>query len=92
MSLDDTYRSSADMVREAAADDARRDWMDYQEQRLIESPEAEEARWQGVFARMAVERPEVVYSDRPGVDRRLFDRAAAVADGEIRDVLKDGAA
>jgi hypothetical protein len=78
MTIDDGYRSSADMVREAAADDARREWMDYQEQWLIESPEAEEARWANRFRQSAAERPGVVYDDRPGIDRRMF-----AVDGDV---------
>ena len=37
-----------------------------------ESEEAEEARWQRIFARQAAEQPAVHYADRPGIDRRVF--------------------
>ena len=70
MSLDDDFRSSADMVREAAEDDERRRFADYQEQRLLESDEAELSRWRGVFRRADAEREAVHYDDRP--DRRWF--------------------
>lgn len=78
MSLGDDFRSSADMVRDAAEEDARREHADYLEQREYESDEAELARWSGVFHRAAAERNAVHYDDRPAFDRRLF-----AVDGEI---------
>lgn len=72
MSLGDDFRSSADMMREAAADQAQREWHDYLEQKEYESEEAELARWQGIFRRADAEREPVWYEDRPAIDRRLF--------------------
>lgn len=80
MSLDDDFRSSADMVREAAEDDERRRFADYQEQRLLESDEAELSRWRGVFRRADAEREAVHYDDRPAIDRRLF-----AVDGDLME-------
>jgi hypothetical protein len=73
MTIDDhDFRSSADMVREAAADDAQQAWADYQQERLLESEEAEAARWSHLMRRAAAERPPVWYEDKPGYDRRVF--------------------
>jgi len=78
MTLGPDFRSSADMVREAAADDAQREWAAYQEQRLLESEEAEAARWSHLMQRAAAERPPVWYEDKPGYDRRLY-----AVDGDV---------
>lgn len=90
MTLDDGFRSSADMVREAAADDARREHADYLEQREYESEEADAARWSHLMQRAAAERPVCWYDDGP--DRRLHDWRAAIADGLEPDAQRDGAA
>jgi len=73
MTIDDSFRSSADMVREAAADDAQQEWADYCEQRLLESPETAAALWAHTLQQQAKEQPAVIYrEDKPGIDTRLF--------------------
>ena len=79
MTLGPDFRSSADMVREAAEEDARREFEAYQEQRLVESVEAMEAHWSRVFVQQAKELPcdRDVYPSKPGYDRRLFGGEAS---------------
>lgn len=72
MTLDDSdYISNREAVERGAAADAARAKADWEEQKLLESDEAELAKWRGVFRRMAEERGEVHYDDKPGLDRRL---------------------
>lgn len=78
MTLDPAYRSSADMVREAAEADAKREYDDWQFQRMMESSETAEAQWAHRFRQSAAERPEVWYEDSPGIDRRMF-----AVDGDV---------
>ncbi len=49
---DDTYVSTAELIRRDAADRAREQWEDYQEQRLLESVEGREQHWTGVMRQM----------------------------------------
>lgn len=72
MSLDDQHISNREAVERGAADDAARAKADYEEQKLLESDEATIQHWRGIFKRMAIERGEVEYDDRPGYDRRLY--------------------
>jgi hypothetical protein len=78
MTLDEGYVSTRELMERTEAEDARLARADYEEQRLIESPEAEEARWANRFRQSAAERPGVVYDDKPGIDRRMF-----AVDGDV---------
>ena len=80
MTLDDAYISSREAVRRGHEDDWRRREAEYQEQRLLESDEAELSRWRGVFRRADAEREAVHYDDRPAIDRRLF-----AVDGDLME-------
>ena len=90
MTIDDAHRSSADMVREAAADDAQREWNDWQEQRMLESEEAEAARWSHLMRRAAAERPPVWYSERPAIDDRCFATEGDLIEQARRDAARHG--
>jgi len=68
----DQHIAYAQAVRRQAADDARREYEDYVEERLRESPDAEAARWQHRMRQAAAEREQTRYDeDRPGIDRRM---------------------
>ncbi len=78
--------TAREMMRQQAADDARRDWFEYLEQKAFESPEAEEARWAHTFRQQAAEALPVHYDDRPGIDRRHFAVDGDLIEQARRDV------
>ena len=70
-----------DYEREAA------EHAEYLEREGIDRYEREGGAWQAKFERQQAEQQEQTWDGHH--DRRLFDRAAAIADGELRDVDPD---
>lgn len=72
MTLDDsTLVSMREAIRRGAEEDAARELAEYAEQRMLEDPATEDARWRATFRRMRWERPTVHYL-RPIPDDRCF--------------------
>lgn len=83
MTIDEGFVSTRELMRRTEAEDLERQRQEYLEQRDYESPEAEEARWSGIFRQQAAEMPEVHYAHRPAIDRRVF-----AVDGEIPEQIR----
>lgn len=69
-----THLTTRELMATTEADDRERRWKAEQEQQVIESPEAEEARWSHKFAAMAKDREaeRTYWRPRTGTDSRLF--------------------
>jgi hypothetical protein len=89
VSLDESYISNREAVERGAAADAARAKADWEEQKLLESDEAELSRWRTLFRRMAEERGEVVYRDATP-DRRLFAVEGDLIEQARRDRERHG--
>lgn len=72
MTLDEGFVSNREAVQRGHDEDEHRRFADWQEQRMLESDEAEASRWSHLMARAAAERPVTWYDDKPGYDRRLY--------------------
>lgn len=83
MRSDDDLRDDEEQAR-AEHHRSRRDYYAGQREARLEeyadseSEEATEAAWMRAFARQAIEEAPVYWSERPGIDRRVF-----AVDGEV---------
>lgn len=78
--------TAREMMARTEAADLERQHQEYLEQQASESPEAEEARWAGIFRQQAAEMRDVHYDDRPGIDRRQFAVEGELIEQARRDV------